>query len=363
MTQIYLKQCSPIIECVGFLEYYVMEESYLHTVPCLMQGYQGPFAQEDILKQLDEIKHKMGSWMDQHVPQARIWFTQLQEGMGFSLFKAYIMEVYDHQLSTEQQIAHMRQRAIDHPNHFLRFVLILLNEDEKHSLMDVPYEQLLQRLEQQDLSDEIKWRIMKLHLTLPKIIDEFQMLMNGLLPIYHSYETLLQELLQLYLKDYEQYQDNLLNHFTKKHNLQFQAQDRTQVILPTVAYGISFTYHESDLDASLPSLVLWGVDVLNAARSIGASTTSEGICSVLKVLSDKSKFEILCFLSKNKTAYATEIAKTMNLTTATISYHMQALINTHLIKLERINNRLYYSINETQLKQFLQDVEHHILQS
>ncbi|MGN0311840.1 MAG: ArsR/SmtB family transcription factor [Lachnospiraceae bacterium] len=62
---------------------------------------------------------------------------------------------------------------------------------------------------------------------------------------------------------------------------------------------------------------------------------------VLKLLSDKSKYDILNFI-KDKPAYGAQLAKEFGLTTATISHHMSALVEAGLVRMERENGRIYY---------------------
>lgn len=67
--------------------------------------------------------------------------------------------------------------------------------------------------------------------------------------------------------------------------------------------------------------------------------------SVLKLLSDKSKFEILSY-TKSKPAYGSELAKHLNLTTATISHHMTGLVTAGLVELKKEDNKIYYLANK-----------------
>ncbi len=64
----------------------------------------------------------------------------------------------------------------------------------------------------------------------------------------------------------------------------------------------------------------------------------------LKCLSDKSKFTILKLL-KEKPMFGQEIAMALSLTTATVSYHMNALLCAKLVFIERIENKIFYTIN------------------
>ena len=74
--------------------------------------------------------------------------------------------------------------------------------------------------------------------------------------------------------------------------------------------------------------------------------------SVLKLLSDRSKFEILSY-TKEKPAYGSELAKLLNLTTATISHHMTGLVTAGLVEMKKEENRIYYLANKKVLGEVL----------
>lgn len=73
---------------------------------------------------------------------------------------------------------------------------------------------------------------------------------------------------------------------------------------------------------------------------------------VLKLLADKSKFEILKYI-RDHSAYGSELAKHVNLTTATISHHMNALYEKGLVELEKENNRVFYRTNKKVIREVL----------
>ena len=81
---------------------------------------------------------------------------------------------------------------------------------------------------------------------------------------------------------------------------------------------------------------------------------------ILKLLSDKSKFDILSSI-KEHPAYGAQLARQMNLTTATISYHMSALIQERLIELDRTNNRIYYRMNKKTVSDFIEYLKKELL--
>lgn len=73
----------------------------------------------------------------------------------------------------------------------------------------------------------------------------------------------------------------------------------------------------------------------------------------LKCLSDKSKFKILKLL-RLRPMFGQEIAAALSLTTATVSHHMNALMCARLVYIERIENRIYYTVNEDSIGEIIE---------
>lgn len=82
----------------------------------------------------------------------------------------------------------------------------------------------------------------------------------------------------------------------------------------------------------------------------------EGLVEIGKLLSDKSKVDILEFIS-TKPSYGKEIANELKLSTATISYHVNALLKIGFIQAELISNKVYYSINRDRITGYMEDIK------
>ena len=54
----------------------------------------------------------------------------------------------------------------------------------------------------------------------------------------------------------------------------------------------------------------------------------------------------MCIRDRSEPAYGAQLAKQLNLTTATISHHVNAMLQLQLIQMDKVNNRLYYSVNQ-----------------
>lgn len=77
--------------------------------------------------------------------------------------------------------------------------------------------------------------------------------------------------------------------------------------------------------------------------------TESELMLCLKMLSDRSKFDILVIL-RDEPSYAAQLATKLNLSPATISYHMNTLTANRLVVVAIEDKRLYYQLNIDTIK-------------
>lgn len=82
-------------------------------------------------------------------------------------------------------------------------------------------------------------------------------------------------------------------------------------------------------------------------------SAQEMLPQILKLLGDKSKFEILCLL-KSHGRYNLEIAEELHLTPATASHHMSMLLTNHMVTVEKKDGRVYYQLNQDTLREIME---------
>lgn len=95
-------------------------------------------------------------------------------------------------------------------------------------------------------------------------------------------------------------------------------------------------------------------------NSVKGAPQADVVIDALKLLSDKSRFEIMKFIH-DKEAYGNEIAEHLSLTTATVSHHMGVLLSAGLISIKRRNGKMYYRINHELVKQYFDFLEQKLL--
>lgn len=81
--------------------------------------------------------------------------------------------------------------------------------------------------------------------------------------------------------------------------------------------------------------------------------TKNDITRILKIISDDTRFEILELLSKTDSMIGKDLAQELNLSTPTISHHMDKLKEAGFINEERIKNSKFYSINFNSIDKFI----------
>lgn len=210
-------------------------------------------------------------------------------------------------------------------------------------------------IEQLDLEPQDKWNLQSMLLQreqhVQKLISLYQKVEKVLMQHQDEVTELLNEFTTFWEKKVktEDVVSDLKEYFT------VEAESQGGIIVPSIFNINVIAYIHGDEKELSPNYFILGVmfdeDFYLSRNSLSRDFGSFALRS-LKILSDKSKLEILMKL-KEKKAYGAELAKALHLTTGTISYHMNALITCQMVKVERENNKIYYSVNEPVVEELL----------
>lgn len=111
----------------------------------------------------------------------------------------------------------------------------------------------------------------------------------------------------------------------------------------------------------LSHLIEFGIHLRTIMDARDADIKGKGLLQQqLKTLSDKTKFEILLLL-KQEPHYGQQLADKLDVTTATISYHMNALLTCRLIHVEKIEQRVYYSLHQEHIETMIDTLQQQLL--
>ncbi len=349
----YHQSLYPLIECIGFIEYYEAQYDY-RSKSIYIESNLG-----DTLKALEQIKIEFGKQAERSCGKLKPLLIQIPNH-NTSILKKMILECTNELFpSWKTQLRDIKQKVLSQDHFILRCTAALCEEEHEEQWAECDLNALIEQLEACEFNDDLKWQLFHLNAHSEEVMEQVEKLFIDIMPIYQKYETQLNHIMNDYYKDYETYRSQLYDQFVNEKGISFESKYQDTLLIPSVAYSFSLFVGESFLIEPKRTSILWGVHILRADQVNRNSV--ETICSGLKTLSDRSKFEILCFLSKNQRAYGAQIAKAMKLTTATISYHMQALIDAGLVSVEKDNNRLYFQVHKEHLHEYLKQVEQKIL--
>lgn len=218
------------------------------------------------------------------------------------------------------------------------------------------FEDMMRIIDKSGLPAEDKWKIIQAYIDRDKHLEEIYKIIERTVLLLKECRSEINNLEEEFYKYWHAYTEK--NDFAKEFQMQsnFTWDWKSIVIVPSVfnphVIRLSVKYGEE----RTPDLVQIGIAQDSNFSSKPAEVDGEDLVNTLKLLSDKSKFEILRFI-KDESKYGFEIANALNLSTSTISYHMNSLIIANLVRLEKDANKIYYSLNREELEVLLENTK------
>jgi DNA-binding transcriptional ArsR family regulator len=128
-----------------------------------------------------------------------------------------------------------------------------------------------------------------------------------------------------------------------------------------IIISVMFSYAISIVTIAGGTYVAWGLkmeEAFRAMKEINENKTNERV-QIFKNLGDKTRYEVLKLIASGETS-TKEIAKTLGVSSATISYHINNFLTSKVIKLDRTNNKYRYAVDyellEKTIKAFKEDL-------
>ena len=217
-----------------------------------------------------------------------------------------------------------------------------------------PAPELIDQLDQLPLEEEYRWSLFKALSRYPRYIDRLEELLR---PAVDTAQRELAALAARMQPAYDRWESYFAGHtfaqLLEGMTNQAVEEDRLEncVNLSLLAgTEVIFTYNTSN--GKDFRQIYMGALIDEHARVDRVQMSHEDICGLLRILSDRSKFEILHYIA-DREAYGQELARKLGLTTATISRHMAILQDAGLIHTRRSESRVYYRLNRDTLHSLL----------
>ena len=228
--------------------------------------------------------------------------------------------------------------------HILSVMTAFLMEEKTGDIPDLnSLENWFQLLQSSEYSEDTKWRLLEL---ISNPVEKFRELFRIYKENRSAFDTTFQENKECLEKmvsetpsDISDVLRNLVSEFypeTKKVYL--------TAVLPLIEW-------------ITPTIIFQGIlaDKLDLYQK-NMKSAREMLPQILKLLGDKSKFEIL-YLLKSHGRYNLDIAEELHLTPATASHHMSMLLTNHMVTVEKKDGRVYYQLNQDTLREIMKCFE------
>lgn len=169
---------------------------------------------------------------------------------------------------------------------------------------------------------------------------------------YSGLQQWIGELLSPVLAAYRKEYDEAPERFTRQYlNTPYQELSGSTVVHVSLFKQVG--WHTYRLEE--PGLPQWFILGIHGTHAPGDIAGPEQLTLFFKALSDPKRIEIVRLLSE-RPYYGQELAEKLNVTAATISYHMTFLLNQNMVVYERMDNRFYYSLHIGAIEQLLEQV-------
>lgn len=224
----------------------------------------------------------------------------------------------------------------------------LFSKEDRLSL-----EPILDLLNKQDIDNNIKWNFLLLFQNPKYYIEKFINLINGFLPIYNE----LKEQYKERYKDFLIWIESKINKFgvdfINKYLKILNLQEFDKVHLSYSLFGMITT----NIDTSTNECYVYlGILFQDYVEQMISKLDIEKHLMVFKVFSDKTRFEIIKILIEEEN-FGQEIAEKLNISTATVSYHMDYLLGASLVEIKKRGRKVFYKINKDEIRNSISFLE------
>jgi len=369
MLRVIGKEVNYITESVALLQHLGSGEKYADLRESLNKKYANPFkeglrkfellerieqcAEKAFMKEMEEVKYYFEIRDDAELSSAGKLALLWEDSVDRDFKDVTEYREYLEGLAQKEYCERFGKCLQNFTN--------LIQDEEQDNKTEEPFA-VISFLMKMDIKEEEKWKLQKIFVDRKEHQEKVLALMERAVMVVKSFE---EELLEL--------TDQFYSYWTKElqgASLIAYMQERVEFdigestlgfcLYPSIFSPNVITLHmkvEEDGTYKQPDIVkigiLFGEDFdIRSSRTHEEDGYENYVIQVLKLLGDKSKFEILSYV-RNKEAYGSELAKHLNLTTATVSHHMNALLAAGLVELKRVDNRIYYSANKKALEEVL----------
>ena len=357
-----------VSEAIGLLTHIGSEDSYMELKRSLVTKRNVTFESK---KYVFEVLERIEKAAQKHFIKEKeeiSYYFKVEEnavrscGEVLILWDGYGNEPYRSIEEIEQYLGTVEaEEYILKFGNYLQAYTNTIGDESGYEKLDEPIK-IITYLMNMDISQEEKWKIQTLFLKRKEHFPKVVRLIHKAADFLAGYEKDLLKLAREFYNYWEkEFENKTLAEYMQKritYNLPpnpFGYRVRPSIMIPNVL-GIHVDMDELGNYKKQDEVwigVLFGeeLDAFGGEKEILPDT--QQVIRTMKLLSDKSKFEILCRINKEP-AYGNQLAKEMELTAATISHHMSALIAEGLVTIQMVEKKIYYQPDKENLRKILE---------
>lgn len=225
----------------------------------------------------------------------------------------------------------------------------IINEEE----LNVEVERVIQKnelfyfIKNLGISDGSKWNLLCFVRETSNYLKQAVELIRKYAPVYFKelkkYRKRLDEFNTETEKRLNENGEVFLKQLLKRN---FKSEEYEEIYITTTYLHYYSLYFYS---AGNKGYVILGINFESIMNKIEGSSEIDKNLTVFKNISDRTRFEIIKLLLK-KDYFGQEIAEALNITTATVSYHMNYLFGSNLIEISRKEHKAYYMLNKETIR-------------
>ena len=224
---------------------------------------------------------------------------------------------------------------------------------------------LLECLDKSEYTPEQKWQLQWVFTHPKEAWVEVEPLVETAMEVINEKEALWHPLVEEFCDYYREKlaEQSFESYIMSELGFDVGENPKGRILMPCIAASDYLFFHESNLQRGedeelLPDVCRIGMAIKRIGPDIFRNSpvnNRKRLVSLLKILADESKLEILALL-KERRRYGGELAKELKLTTATISHHMGILVGNGLVTLNKEMNRVYYELDENAIRKLLEQM-------
>lgn len=222
---------------------------------------------------------------------------------------------------------------------------------------------LIAFLEDSSYDKEARWEAIKIYNNQESYYNEVLTILTETVGLFQTrHQTSIATLEKTFYDYWNKYQskNDIIDTLQEKSGLSWASDATETIVLPHLFQPFSVALSIDEENPSKPGIIRIGIMMDDKFILTDRRIKKEDIVNIGKLLSDKSKVDILEYVSK-KPCYGKELANELQLSTPTISYHVNALLKERLLKAEVSANKVYYSLNRESLSAYLDNVKNYFL--